>query len=101
MTRLVLNGPVRPLKMARRSLSGRVALGTGKTAGYESSLERDWLIALDFDWRVTHLQEQPYTLNYSHEGKRRRYTPGRVHRCRPRDGVGPREARTQVRRTAP
>lgn len=75
MTRLVLNGPVRPLKLARRSLSGRVALGTGGTAGYESSLERDWLMALDFDWRVTRIQEQPYTLNYVHQGRRRRYTP--------------------------
>ena len=75
MTRLVLDGPVRPLKLARRSLSGRVALGAGGTAGYESSLERDWLIALDFDWRVKRIQEQPYTLSYLHEGKRRRYTP--------------------------
>lgn len=75
MMRLVSNGPVRPLKLARRSLSGRVALAAGGTAGFESSLERDWLLALDFDWRVIALQEQPYSLNYSHEGQRRRYTP--------------------------
>jgi hypothetical protein len=32
-------------------------------------------MALDFDWRVVRLQEQPYTLNYVHDGKERRYTP--------------------------
>jgi hypothetical protein len=52
-----------------------VALASGATAGYESSLERDWLIALDFDWRVKRLLEQPYTLTYELDGKRRRYTP--------------------------
>jgi hypothetical protein len=50
-------------------------LGGGGTAGYESSLERDWLMALDFDWRVQRIQEQPYTLTYLLDGKRRRYTP--------------------------
>jgi hypothetical protein len=75
MARLVVEGPVRALKPARRSLTGRVALGNGGTAGYESSLERDWLMALDFDWRVQRIQEQPYTLTYLLDGKRRRYTP--------------------------
>lgn len=58
-----------------RSVSGRVALKDGRSAGYESSLERDWLITLDFDWRVTFIQEQPYTLHYMLDDKRRRYTP--------------------------
>lgn len=75
MQRLVSTGPVRPLRMSNRALSGRVALGGGGTAGYESSLERDWLMTLDFDWRVTQLQEQPYTLQYEIEGLQRKYTP--------------------------
>ncbi len=32
-------------------------------------------MALDFDWRVVRLQEQPYTLHYVHDGQERRYTP--------------------------
>jgi hypothetical protein len=75
MTRLVESAPVRPLRLARRALTGRVAMGGGGTAGYESSLERDWLMALDFDWRVTRILEQPYTLSYVLDGRLRRYTP--------------------------
>lgn len=44
-------------------------------ASFESSLERDWLIVLDFDWRVRRLQEQPYTLHYELNGRPHRYTP--------------------------
>lgn len=73
--RLALNRSVRPLRPAHRALTGRVVLDTGKTAGYESSLERDWLIALDFDWRVKRIQEQPYSLNFVHDGRQYRYTP--------------------------
>lgn len=75
MARLISDSSARPLKPARRALTGRVALAGGGAAGYESSLERDWLIALDFDWRVARIQEQPYTLAYVFDGKARRYTP--------------------------
>lgn len=75
MPRPASTGSVRPLKPAHRGLTGKVALAKQRVAGHESSLERDWLIALDFDWRVTHLQEQPYSLMYQLEGKSRRYTP--------------------------
>lgn len=47
----------------------------GAVAEHESSLERDWLMALDFDWRVVQIQEQPYTLYYELDGEQRRYTP--------------------------
>jgi hypothetical protein len=75
MTRLGHSEAVRPLKPARRALTGRVTLSDGARAGYESSLERDWLFALDFDWRVRKIQEQPYTVHYTYEGQKRRYTP--------------------------
>lgn len=75
MTRLDRNVPVRALKPARRGLTGKVVLANGKLAGHESSLERDWLITLDFDWRVRRVLEQPYSLNYLLDGKTRRYTP--------------------------
>lgn len=47
----------------------------GQAAGFESSVERDLLLTLDFDPRVVLIQEQPFTLRYQHEGKLRRYTP--------------------------
>ena len=45
------------------------------SAGHESSLERDWLMVLDFDWRVRRIVEQPYTLRPTINGRRTRYTP--------------------------
>lgn len=75
MTRLALNAPVRKLRTSRRCLTGRVALATGGTAAFESSLERDWLIALDFDPAVRLVREQPFSIYYECEGEKRRYTP--------------------------
>ena len=71
----ISKGSVRPLKMNRRSLTGYVVLRSGQKAGYESSLERDLLMTLDFDPRVVQIQEQPYTLRYWFDGKERPYTP--------------------------
>jgi hypothetical protein len=50
-------------------------LGDGGAAAFESSLERDWLLALDFDLRVQAIQVQPFSLHYEHRGATRRYTP--------------------------
>lgn len=75
MTRLVLNRPVRELRTSRRCLTGRVSLSSGRTASFESSLERDWLIALDFDPAIRLVREQPFSIQYDFEGKLRRYTP--------------------------
>jgi hypothetical protein len=52
-----------------------VTLGDGGVAAFESSLERDWLLALDFDHRVQGIQVQPFSLHYEHQGAMRRYTP--------------------------
>ncbi|QBN85509.1 heteromeric transposase endonuclease subunit TnsA [Xanthomonas oryzae pv. oryzae] len=52
-----------------------MTLGDGGVAAFESSLERDWLLALDFDPRVQAIQVQPFSLHYQHEGVTRRYTP--------------------------
>jgi len=75
MTRLDLNRPVRELKTSRRCLTGRVSLASGGTASFESSLERDWLIALDFDPSISLIREQPFSIYYDYLGRRRRYTP--------------------------
>lgn len=75
MTRLSSAAPVRALKNSRRALTGKVTLGGGEMAGFESSLERDWLRLLDFDPNVIALREQPFTIYYEFEGRRTRYTP--------------------------
>lgn len=75
MERLDLYRPVRDLKTSRRCLTGRVSLSSGGTASFESSLERDWLIALDFDPSVRVIREQPFSIQYELDGQMRRYTP--------------------------
>lgn len=78
--------PVRSIGMNRRSLTGKVVLDTGVSAGFESSLERDWLICLDFDPDVELIVEQPFSLEYEVDGSLRRYTPDVLVRYRARDG---------------
>ncbi len=75
MTRLNSHSPVRPLKNSRRALTGRLNLASGGVAGFESSLERDWIRLLDFDPQVQVIKEQPFTIYYDAEDGRRRYTP--------------------------
>ena len=86
MARLGSNAPVRPLRTSRRSLTGRIALEGAGTASFESSLERDWLVLLDFDPRVQDVEVQPFTLTHEHAGKLRRYTPDVLARFRAEDG---------------
>lgn len=75
MTRLDSEVPVRGLRTSRRCLTGQIASTKGGAASFESSLERDWLELLDFEPSVTRIQVQPFVMVYTHEGKRRRYTP--------------------------
>lgn len=74
MTRLASLTPSRTFKESRRSLTGRVAVDDG-TVSFESSLERDLLVLLDFDASVKEIREQPFTIRYREEGSPRRYTP--------------------------
>lgn len=67
--------PVRTIGTSRQYLTGQVSLDSGKMASFESSLERDWLVVLDFDPAVRWIQEQPFTIDYVTSGKARRYTP--------------------------
>lgn len=52
-----------------------MALQNGRMAAHESSLERDWLMVLDFDWRVRRVSEQPFTFRYDAGERLSRYTP--------------------------
>jgi len=75
MSRLRTHSPVRKLKNSHRALTGKVNLEGGGMAGFESSLERDLLLILDFDRTVMSVKEQPFSLSYIHEASVRRYTP--------------------------
>jgi hypothetical protein len=50
-------------------------LAEGTRAGFESSLERDWLICLDFHPTITLVREQPFAIHYELDGRALRYTP--------------------------
>lgn len=67
--------PARTIGTSRSCLTGQVSMASGGMAAFESSLERDWLVALDFDPSVRSVQEQPFTIEYCVDGRERRYTP--------------------------
>jgi len=75
---------------------------TGRHVGYESWLERDHVMALDFDRPVMAVSSQPFTLSWGGRGRRVSHTPdyfarlddgsGVVVDVRPADRVGPEDA---------
>ena len=68
----LVSGPVRRIGVQSRSITGTMPNGNR----YESALERDFMILMQFDAAVDVYTPQPLTLNYVDEtGKARRYTP--------------------------
>ena len=67
--------PVRTVGTSRRALTGRISVDGAGRAGFESSLERDWLICLDFDPAVVLVREQPFSIFYESVGRQLQYTP--------------------------
>ncbi len=67
--------PARTIGTSHRSITGRVAFGGGSIP-FESSLERDFLVLLDFDLTVENVLEQPFRITYKGaDGRERHYTP--------------------------
>lgn len=68
---------VRKIPKNYRNITGQIATSDRtESKGFESGLERDFLILLDFDLTVVRFEEQPVTITYSDpEGKTRTYTP--------------------------
>jgi len=63
-------------------------LATGGSAAFESALERDWLISLDFNPLVASIREQPFTVTFKDaSGRARRYTPDCIAEVQDVDGV--------------
>lgn len=46
-----------------------------KNIGYESLLERDYIYMLEYDKNISCYGEQPITIDFKSDGKKRRYTP--------------------------
>ena len=69
--------PVRSVPKNSRSLTGKIIDSHTHTAvAFESALERDLYLLLDFDPSVAHFEEQPVTIAYQDPGGvKRRYTP--------------------------
>ncbi|MBF9223875.1 TnsA endonuclease N-terminal domain-containing protein [Hymenobacter ruricola] len=68
--------PVRKIGMTYRSLSAIQPSGkNGTLVRAESALERDACCLLEFDPAVVEYVEQPLTIQYTEEGRSRRYTP--------------------------
>ncbi|MBK6709944.1 MAG: TnsA endonuclease N-terminal domain-containing protein [Chloroflexi bacterium] len=69
--------PVRTVSnRGRRNVVGYFpSLKMRRMVQFESTLERDLIYLLDFDWRVAAFEEQPLKIFYQHEGKTLSYTP--------------------------
>src|SRR5215470_396033 len=79
--------PVRRVPKNYRSLTGLVSNSrTQAMTAFESSLERDFLLLLDFDPEVEYYEEQPVKITYPDaRGRHRTYTPDVLVRYR----IGP------------
>lgn len=75
-SRLVSGVPVRTIGRGKRGIRGQVNTN-GTTTRFESNLERDLLILLDFDPTVAQVVGQPVTIPYANPktGRISRYTP--------------------------
>jgi hypothetical protein len=69
--------PVRKIPKNHRSVTGFVASGVNANqAAFESTLERDFMLLVDFDSEVISYEEQPVRIDYlSADGKAHHYTP--------------------------
>lgn len=83
---------VEPVRRFRWSKGRREFAGwwwsatTGRHVGYESWLERDHVMLLDFDQRVTGMASQPFWLHWSDGTRTRRHAPDYF--VRQMDGTG-------------
>lgn len=68
--------PARHIPPRHRYLSGRVSSSKVPQAqAFESSLEQDFLLMLEFDRGVLRFASQPITIRWKEAGRQRRYTP--------------------------
>ena len=75
----------RSIPKSYRNVTGRFASVKNRNPiGFESTLEKDFFLLLEFDRRVESFEEQPVTIPYHNpEGRLCRYTPDVLVRYRP------------------
>lgn len=67
--------PVRRIGTNRRSLTGKIVT-RGRSVAFESALERDFILMMDWDRDVLRISEQPFKVPYTDgRGRKREYTP--------------------------
>ena len=70
------NSPARIIPRNHRTLTGFIhGDNSGMYSGFESSLERDALILIEFNPSIVSYLSQPKTFDYFHNNKHRKYTP--------------------------
>lgn len=68
--------PVRGIKKNYRSVTGYfTSLKNSRNVAYESLLERDFFLLIEFDRSVASYEEQPIVLSYHYANRDIRYTP--------------------------
>lgn len=68
--------PIRKIGPTSVSVTGTVQSHFASSPlDYESSLERDFLILIDFHGGSIEIMTQPLTIEYEHEGRKHHYTP--------------------------
>ncbi|MFX4235377.1 TnsA endonuclease N-terminal domain-containing protein [Aliarcobacter butzleri] len=68
--------PIRKIPKNYRSVTGTFAsIKNNRNIFYESLLERDFFLSLEFDSTVKSYEEQPLRIQYNMYGKRTNYTP--------------------------
>nr|WP_157535932.1 TnsA endonuclease N-terminal domain-containing protein [Mucilaginibacter sp. L294] len=68
--------PVRKIRQSNRSITGkRPSLKTNAIQHFESTLERDHIILLEYNDDVESYVVQPVTICYQHQNRSTRYTP--------------------------
>lgn len=68
--------PVREIPKSYRSVTGKFAsLKNGRSISFESSLERDLFLSLEFDSLVNTYEEQPIVITGEVDGLHTKYTP--------------------------
>jgi hypothetical protein len=59
----------------KKNIGKTPSLKAGRPVWWESLLERDYIVLLEFDPDVVTYDEQPFRIHYSFEGRIRHYTP--------------------------
>lgn len=68
--------PVRKIPPSYRSIRGMHPWRRpGRSIGFESTLERDFITTMMFEPSVADIEEQPVTIDYVFDNRRRHYTP--------------------------